>query len=263
MDVCIISFDDEQVYRRLYHIIWRWTSIWTFVSYHLTMNKSMDVCIISFDDEQVYRRLYHIIWRWTSLWTFVSYHLTMNKYMDVCIISFDDEQVYEQGTFVSYHLTMNKSMNKSIDVCIISFDDEQVYGRLYHIIWRWTSLWTFVSYHLTMNKSMDVCIISFDDEQVYRHLTICIISFDDEQVYGRLYHTIWKDKEIYKNIVVLMGGFRQLRVKFWMSSASWTRHDKAMFCFRPYKLWKITDLPTCFTLNNGERNTYCYWWIKK
>ena len=126
IDVCIISFDDEQVYRRLYHIIWRWKS--TFVSYHWTMNKYMDVCIISFDDEQgrLYR-LYHIIWRWTS-------HLTMNKSIDVCIISFDDEQVYGRlyhiiwrwtslWTFVSYHL-----------------DDEQVYGRLYHIIWRWTSL---------------------------------------------------------------------------------------------------------------------------
>ena len=50
---------------------------------------------------------------------------------------------------------------------------------------------------MAMNKSVDVCIISFADEQVY----------------GRLLHIIWKNKEIYKNVIILTGGFHQLRVK--------------------------------------------------
>ena len=35
----------------------------------------------------------------------------------------------------------------------------------------------------------------------------------DEMVYSKLCHIIWKNTELYKCIVILMGGFHQLRVK--------------------------------------------------
>ena len=35
----------------------------------------------------------------------------------------------------------------------------------------------------------------------------------DEEVYARLAHIIWKDTEKYKNLVILIGGFHQLRVR--------------------------------------------------
>ena len=34
----------------------------------------------------------------------------------------------------------------------------------------------------------------------------------DEQVYGHLYHTIWKEPVPYQNVILLMGGFYQVRV---------------------------------------------------
>ena len=40
-----------------------------------------------------------------------------------------------------------------------------------------------------------------------------IFAHSDEQVYARLAHIIWKDPQLYQNIVILMGGFHQLRVK--------------------------------------------------
>ena len=35
----------------------------------------------------------------------------------------------------------------------------------------------------------------------------------DEMVYSKIFHIIWKNSELYKCIVILMGGFHQLRVK--------------------------------------------------
>ena len=35
----------------------------------------------------------------------------------------------------------------------------------------------------------------------------------DEMVYSKLCDILWKHKDIYENIIVLMGGFHQLRVK--------------------------------------------------
>ena len=40
-----------------------------------------------------------------------------------------------------------------------------------------------------------------------------IFAHADEQVYARLAHRIWKYLEGYKNVVILMGGFHQLRVR--------------------------------------------------
>ena len=40
-----------------------------------------------------------------------------------------------------------------------------------------------------------------------------IFAHADEQVYARIAHIIWKCPERYKNVVILMGGFHQLRVR--------------------------------------------------
>ena len=40
-----------------------------------------------------------------------------------------------------------------------------------------------------------------------------IFAHADEMVYAKLCHILWKHKDIYENIIVLMGGFHQLRVK--------------------------------------------------
>ena len=40
-----------------------------------------------------------------------------------------------------------------------------------------------------------------------------IFAHSDEQVYARLAHIIWKDPELYQNVIILMGGFHQLRVR--------------------------------------------------
>ena len=40
-----------------------------------------------------------------------------------------------------------------------------------------------------------------------------IFAHSDEQVYAQLYHIIWKEPQVYQKIVVLMGGFHQLRVR--------------------------------------------------
>ena len=40
-----------------------------------------------------------------------------------------------------------------------------------------------------------------------------IFAHADEQVYARLSHILWKDPDLYQNVVVLMGGFHQLRVR--------------------------------------------------
>ena len=34
----------------------------------------------------------------------------------------------------------------------------------------------------------------------------------DEQVYARMLHLIWKHKDLFRNIIPIMGGFHQLRV---------------------------------------------------
>ena len=44
-----------------------------------------------------------------------------------------------------------------------------------------------------------------DQEHIFAH--------GEEQVYARLAHIIWKDPELYRNIVMLMGGFHELRVR--------------------------------------------------
>ena len=41
-----------------------------------------------------------------------------------------------------------------------------------------------------------------------------IFAHAGERVYARLAHILWKEPELYKNVVILMGGFRQLRVRF-------------------------------------------------
>ena len=41
-----------------------------------------------------------------------------------------------------------------------------------------------------------------------------IFAHADERVYARLAHILWKEPELYKNVVILMGGFRQLRFRF-------------------------------------------------
>ena len=40
-----------------------------------------------------------------------------------------------------------------------------------------------------------------------------IFAHSDEQVYAKLAHILWKSPDLYKNIVIGMGGFRQLRVR--------------------------------------------------
>ena len=40
-----------------------------------------------------------------------------------------------------------------------------------------------------------------------------IFAHSDEAVYSKLCHILWKNPSLYTNIVVLMRGFRQLRVK--------------------------------------------------
>ena len=40
-----------------------------------------------------------------------------------------------------------------------------------------------------------------------------IFAHTDEMVFAKLWHVLWKHKDIYENIIVLMGGFHQLRVK--------------------------------------------------
>ena len=42
---------------------------------------------------------------------------------------------------------------------------------------------------------------------------IHIFAHGDEQVYARLAHITWKDPELYRNIVILMGRFHELRVR--------------------------------------------------
>lgn len=58
-----------------------------------------------------------------------------------------------------------------------------------------------------------------------------IFAHSDEQVYARLCHIIWKYPDVYKNVILLMGGFHQLRVRQRMIHK---RHD----C-KGYKSWWI------------------------
>ena len=53
----------------------------------------------------------------------------------------------------------------------------------------------------------------------------------DEAVYSKLCHILWKNKELYKNLILLMGGFHQLRVR---QKLLFKRHS----C-RGYKQWCI------------------------
>ena len=39
-----------------------------------------------------------------------------------------------------------------------------------------------------------------------------IYAHGDEQVYARLCHILWKNPNVYKDVILLMGGFHQLRV---------------------------------------------------
>ena len=49
-----------------------------------------------------------------------------------------------------------------------------------------------------------------------------IFAHSDEQVYARLAHIIWKEPQLYKDIIILMGGFHQLRV---IQKISFKRHS--------------------------------------
>ena len=40
-----------------------------------------------------------------------------------------------------------------------------------------------------------------------------IFAHSDEAVYSKLCHILWKNSPLYTNIIVLMGGFHQLRLK--------------------------------------------------
>ena len=44
----------------------------------------------------------------------------------------------------------------------------------------------------------------------------------DEMVYSKLCHIIWKNPEIYKDIVILTGGFDKLRVKYRLTCKCFT-----------------------------------------
>ena len=61
----------------------------------------------------------------------------------------------------------------------------------------------------------DVCKVFLDDlKTMSDELKIPhIFAHADEQVYARLAHLIWSDPEEYKNVLILMGGFHQLRVR--------------------------------------------------
>ena len=57
-------------------------------------------------------------------------------------------------------------------------------------------------------KFLDDCLEMMNDLEINH-----IFAHGDEQVYARLCHILWKDRELYQNIIVLMGGFHQLRVR--------------------------------------------------
>ena len=61
----------------------------------------------------------------------------------------------------------------------------------------------------------DVCKKFLDDiNEMMKELDLeHIFAHADEQVYARLAHIIWKYPERYKNVVILMAGFHQLRVR--------------------------------------------------
>ncbi len=40
-----------------------------------------------------------------------------------------------------------------------------------------------------------------------------VFAYADKQVYARLAHILWKHPEVYQQVVILMGGFHQLRVR--------------------------------------------------
>ena len=58
-----------------------------------------------------------------------------------------------------------------------------------------------------------------------------IFVHSDEAVYSKLCHILWKDKELYRNVILLMGGFHQLRVR---QKLLFKRHN----C-RGYRQWCV------------------------
>jgi len=60
-------------------------------------------------------------------------------------------------------------------------------------------------YHVCKNFLVRLLDLMKEVEHIFAH--------SDEQVYARLAHILWKFPEVYKDIVILMGGFHQLRVR--------------------------------------------------
>ena len=58
-----------------------------------------------------------------------------------------------------------------------------------------------------------------------------IFAHGKEQVYVRLAHVIWKNPELYKNIVILVGRFHEFRVR---QKTSYKR-----YALRGYQKWVI------------------------
>ena len=97
-----------------------------------------------------------------------------------------------------------------------------------HLIGSWTDFNRQVNEEIYVMKCLleylptipqppeySVCKKFLDDLlKVMRDLDLDhIFAHGDEQVYARLAHIIWKNPELHWNIVILMGGFYELRVR--------------------------------------------------
>ena len=59
-----------------------------------------------------------------------------------------------------------------------------------------------------LQEYLDVLLKAMRDqdlEHMFAHV--------DERVYDQLAHIIWKDSELYRNTVILMGAFHELRIR--------------------------------------------------
>ena len=76
---------------------------------------------------------------------------------------------------------------------------------------------SIIEYLPTIAKPPDypVCKYVLDKLlQIMKDLELRLIfAHSDEQVYAKLAHILWKFPDLYKNIIIVMGGFHQLRVR--------------------------------------------------